>query len=353
MASCDIAPKSTTEMLSGILSETSHTPSGSSLPNAFGRMMASGSVVQATVKRDLCSRPTPIYSDNYDPYKPANSKLPKGYSPYDFGEPLFDDRAAFIDRFPKDYVLAEPPKKPRTQWVWKLGYALTATKKPSKSTFWSCKLCKIPLPDLRKKTDLLGHHDQDFSKKKDSYFNSNTLKNAENHLRDIHCLIESGDIWKMEAADKAAQASGIVEGSYEKVIPFRQLEFKNAFLEWVMLDDIKHRKACSNRLRRAFKIANLNASKALPASPSTIASWIHEMHAHFEPEIIEEIRTARSRISISFDGWGSKREKISVLGVVIHFLNAKYENVTRLIGLPELSDHKKTGVSKCINFHGL
>jgi len=78
---------------------------------------------------------------------------------------------------------------------------------------------------------LLGHYNAEFSKKKDFHFNTNTLKNAENHLRDTHFLDEGGDIWRVPAKDQPAQASGIVEGSYEKVIPFRQLEFKNAFLE--------------------------------------------------------------------------------------------------------------------------
>ena len=70
------------------------------------------------------------------------------------------------------------------------------------------------------------------------------------------------------------------------------------------------------------------------------------MFMHFEPKVIEEIRTARSRISISFDGWGSKHEKISVLGCVVHFINGNVENVTRLIGLPELPSHGKTGKGK-------
>ncbi len=70
------------------------------------------------------------------------------------------------------------------------------------------------------------------------------------------------------------------------------------------------------------------------------------MFAYFEPDIIAEIANARSRISISFDGWGSKHEKISVVGVVVHFINDRYENVTRLIGLLELLGHGKAGVSK-------
>lgn len=88
----------------------------------------------------------------------------------------------------------------------------------------------------------------------------------------------------------------------------------------------------------------MDAAKALPASHSTIETWIHKYFEFFEPTIIEEIRHAKSKITITFDGWGSKREKISVLGVVVHFINSKYEAVTRLIGLPELPGHGKTGV---------
>jgi hypothetical protein len=68
------------------------------------------------------------------------------------------------------------------------------------------------------------------------------------------------------------------------------------------------------------------------------------MYQHFEPMIIAEISNAKSRIHVSFDGWGSKHEKISVLGVVVHFINQSYVNVTRLIALPELPNHSKTGV---------
>ena len=66
---------------------------------------------------------------------------------------------------------------------------------------------------------------------------------------------------------------------------------------------------------------------------------------YFEPEVIKEIRNTKSSITISFDRWGSKHKKISVLGVVIHFINNKYENVTRLISLSELPGHGKTGIS--------
>jgi hypothetical protein len=143
-----------------------------------------------------------------------------------------------------------------------------------------------------------------------------------------------------------AQASGPVDGGYERIIPFRQQEFVNAFTEWVVMDNVKHRKAASARLKRAFKIANMQCVKALPEYHGSVASWIHEIFEYFEPEIKEEIRTALSKIHVSFDSWGSKHEKLSVVGIVIHFINNKGDMVTRLLGLPELPNHRKAGVGK-------
>ena len=158
---------------------------------------------------------------------------------------------------------------------------------------------------------------------------------------------EGGDIWRLQSGQSAGvQPSGPVDGSYEYQIPFRQQEFINAFLEWILMDNIKIRKAVSQRLRRAFKIANGQACKAIPKSDHTINAWITEMFLSFEPHLIEEIKNARSRIHITFDGWGSKHEKLSVLGVVVHFINAQGKAVTRLLGLPELPGHGKKGTGK-------
>jgi hypothetical protein len=69
------------------------------------------------------------------------------------------------------------------------------------------------------------------------------------------------------------------------------------------------------------------------------------MFVYFKPKIIKEIRTAKLRITISFDGWGLKRKRLSVVGVVIHFINTKNQNVTHLIGLLTLPSYRKSSVS--------
>lgn len=114
------------------------------------------------------------------------------------------------------------------------------------------------------------------------------------------------------------------------------------------MEDVKLKKASSKLLRRAFRIANSQCVNTLPRSSTTSATWIREMHTYFQRTIVQEITEARSRISVSFDGWGSKHEKISLVGVVAHFVNSSGIVVNRLLGLPENLGHSKTGKGTCI-----
>jgi hypothetical protein len=95
--------------------------------------------------RDRCQRPKPTYNQNYNPHKPPPEDLPLTYSPYAFGEPLFDDRPIIITNLAAGLIVAPPGKRPRTAWVWKLGYAVVNTRIKAKPVYWTCKHCKLLL----------------------------------------------------------------------------------------------------------------------------------------------------------------------------------------------------------------
>jgi hypothetical protein len=122
-------------------SRPSPAPSGSTLQNAFGLMMVPQPAPLAAVQRDRCFRPPLVYNHNYRPTEPPNPNQPQGYSPYVYGEPLFDDREVIIKNLPKNHTVAPATKKPRTSWTWKVGYALVNTSKKNNPTIWCCKLC--------------------------------------------------------------------------------------------------------------------------------------------------------------------------------------------------------------------
>lgn len=122
------------------------------VPNVLAAMMrkpAPEVAADSKMLRDRCRRPEPQYNTYYNPHEPHNESLKEDYSPYDFGEPLFDDRKPYPSRFPGGMVLAGASKKPRTLWVWKLGYALQNTRKAHKPIYWCCKLCMYTLLNLK------------------------------------------------------------------------------------------------------------------------------------------------------------------------------------------------------------
>ncbi|KAL5331618.1 hypothetical protein ACEPPN_001152 [Leptodophora sp. 'Broadleaf-Isolate-01'] len=88
------------------------------VPNVLAAMITKPTpdvtVPEPKVIRDKCKRLKPTYNDSYNPYNPYNESLKADYSPYDFGEPLFDDRKPFPRRFPRGMVLASALKKART-----------------------------------------------------------------------------------------------------------------------------------------------------------------------------------------------------------------------------------------------
>jgi hypothetical protein len=104
-------------------SQLSNDAPTSSLPNAFGMLIGSGSVPPDDSTRDRCSRPVPTYNDYYNPYKPPPINLLDTYSPYVAGEPLYDNRHVILARVPRRHTVSGGFKKPLTSWVWKLGHA--------------------------------------------------------------------------------------------------------------------------------------------------------------------------------------------------------------------------------------
>jgi hypothetical protein len=54
---------------------------------------------------------------NYNPFKKPPKDLPRGYSLYVFGKPLWDDRPVVVAGLPSGYSIARLSRKKRTTWV--------------------------------------------------------------------------------------------------------------------------------------------------------------------------------------------------------------------------------------------
>ena len=88
-------------------------PFKSSLLSAFNRIINLKRFAKDAPLRDKCYCPKLTYNSNYNPYKKPRLDLFSGYTLYVFPKPLWDNRATIVARFPKNYTLAKPSKKPR------------------------------------------------------------------------------------------------------------------------------------------------------------------------------------------------------------------------------------------------
>jgi len=141
MASSNIDLTSPEPSTRSIRSTSTTRSQSTSIPNAFNRLMGKQNPNPGEL-RDTCLRPTPVYNEDYNPYVVPRKDLPTQYNPYAFKQPLYDDRPGIVAHLPLNCTLAPPTKRPRTSWVWRVGYAINDSSKSQKTILmWHCKLC--------------------------------------------------------------------------------------------------------------------------------------------------------------------------------------------------------------------
>ncbi len=146
MSSCAFTPLSNVPESSQASASNSQTDT----TDVFARMMGGSRPILNIVVKDKCPRLIPQYNDNYNPEEPPRADLPRNYSPYVRGEPLHDNRNVVVAHLPSRHTVAPPPKRPRIQWVWNLGYAINNNTKAKSILVWCCKHCKLVFFLLRK-----------------------------------------------------------------------------------------------------------------------------------------------------------------------------------------------------------
>jgi hypothetical protein len=99
---------------------------------------------------------------------------------------------------------------------------------------------------------------------------------------------------------------------------FDRVDWTTTFLEWAIVDDIPLRKTTSPSLRRLCCYRNPVMEPVFPRQHSTTGLWVKKLFRATKPHIIESLKAAKSRITISFDAWKSDNN-INLLGVFAHF----------------------------------
>jgi hypothetical protein len=128
------------------------------------------------------------------------------------------------------------------------------------------------------------------------------------------------------------RACNLMEPMYERV---DERDYQSKLVDWAISQDLTFRQVTHEETRHILAYQQPQLLKILPSSHSTLVDYIKQAYQERQEQLRDTLRSAQSKIHISFDIWASTNG-LSLLGVVGHFLDADRQHRTALLGLPRL-----------------
>lgn len=99
-----------------------------------------------------------------------------------------------------------------------------------------------------------------------------------------------------------------------------------------------------------IRFANPEAEAALWVSHTSVSTFVMRLFRSIQPQVVDALSSAVSKIHVSFDGWTTKGGKRGFFGVVAHFADAAGIIQDLPIDLPELAGaHTGEAIAKAIS----
>jgi hypothetical protein len=111
--------------------------------------------------------------------------------------------------------------------------------------------------------------------------------------------------------------------------------FKGLLTRLFTVEQIPLRKIDTPALRDLLVYLNPRCKPAVP-SRNTLRAYIATAYESALEVVEAELATARTKINLSFDLWTSPGRRLSLLGVVAHYLNDRFEPRAVLLALPRM-----------------
>lgn len=223
----------------------------------------------------------------------------------------------------KDYAPTPPKSRPRHSWIYKdrnsdevRGEAIT-NKRTGKS-YWLCRFCYnkpqcVLHLEPAKPTNLAQHHLEKHG------FHLDGIKKA------ILAMTEKrkaeGDVLEAIKRQKAAEDA-----------PFDKDDWKAVFLEYVVSSDCSLRTSASEQLQTLASYRAPLIKPFFPKSHQLTHNWIVASYCRNKSLVASSLAVAKSRITLSFDGWKSDNE-LDLLGIIAHYVDDKLQPKTVLLAL--------------------
>ena len=110
------------------------------------------------------------------------------------------------------------------------------------------------------------------------------------------------------------------------------IELAKRLIKWAFADDVSLRKSVSLPHKELLVYRNPILEPIIPTSHQTTRIWILGSFYHSKALVQRRLAIARSRITLSFDGWNSDNE-LDLLRITAHYLDADLQPRTALLAL--------------------
>ncbi|RYN15484.1 hypothetical protein AA0113_g12563 [Alternaria arborescens] len=218
--------------------------------------------------------------------------------------------------------------KRNKSWVYQYGYRVASLREPNR-TYFVCKYChqrKIfcTYPEVTKSTSNAINH---------------LAQKLPGHGYDRRGKLDPAALPQGQTTLKMMAASGVKvpQSVANELGNFDVQRFRYAAVTWLVDNNHPLREFETPAFRQMIEFANPEAADALWVSHNSVASFVMRLYRYMEPQVVQMLSSAVSKIHISFDGWTTKGGKRGFFGVVAHFADADGTIRDLPIALPQLT----------------
>jgi len=225
-----------------------------------------------------------------------------------------------------------PPRDKRLRatksFIWKHGWRLY--KPATGREYWICKHCHTSPKEPKNPTDF-------------AYVCTNATSSAIDHLKYIHKLGKHSAITEERTQQvNLSQGQSVLNtycpGAAERnrtSEAFDYSVFKGKLTRFFTVEQIPLHKVDSPALRDLLVYCNPRCEAALPTR-NTLKRYIASAYDHGLTAVELELQKASTKINLSFDLWTSPSRRLSLLEVVVHYLDRQFKPRAVPLALPTM-----------------
>jgi hypothetical protein len=220
----------------------------------------------------------------------------------------------------------------QTSYVWAFGWRLFY--RAESIEYWLCRLCHN---GRTKPLNPFNPHGRGTSH---AFMCTRTTSLAIDHLKEKHNIGKDGPIEALPSA-RSIQPSidGYCEASAERnrsAIAFDLDVFMGLLLLLILNRTLLLSIVDAPEFRQLLIYLQPRLRHSIPSIRS-LGRYIELTYDSAQKHVELELQSAFSRVNLSFDLWTSPSRRLSLLSVVVYYLNDKYEPYAVLLALPRIT----------------